>query len=236
MSPIGSTEYMNDSTPLLSSKVVDERRTRSSYSIQTVLLTVASMVSLLCLSFAVYAPRSNLYEYPSFSYLSEAMNNFTNSSHSDGGSSSNSTNVTEAVGSNSSSGDEDDLPICDYEDAAQCAHRFLGYCYERVPCQAGAPTSYPTPAPSTEIDCDPSNPPCAQWILGVCWAHYSCDENAGYPSSIPTARPSNLENCDPHNPPCTYDVLGLCWEYANCYGGGEGLGTPTSVPTPKVRV
>ena len=65
----------------------------------------------------------------------------------------------------------------------------MGYCTKHGPCvenphKHSDPTELPTSQPTTiflDEGCDPDNPPCKEWFLGICTLHYHCHEKAPCP-------------------------------------------------------
>ena len=212
-------------TPLLPTKYSDrpeKKKPRSASTISAV-VSIAALVSLACLAVVMFtAGRSSNGASSSLAQIKSAHLQEVAPVNNTAVEKGNETVVGDEGKEEAGGPPDEELPICDEADGAQCAKRIFGYCYERKPCRGMEPTLLPTFAPTTTEDCDPNNPPCSSWYLGICMAHYTCDMNIGPPTSLPTAKPTTLLTCDPQNPPCTSWIMGVCWAYADCTGEGKG--------------
>ena len=132
---------------------------------------------------------------------------------------------TDALGNNFvNERDDKDQIYCDEQGFGECVNRVLGICTEHGPCVTAPvmePTGTPTSPPSNiyiSNNCDPHNPPCAEWFLGVCTKHYHCHEvkePCGDNADDDDAAHTRNEDCDPESPPCVpgETFLGICWKY-----------------------
>lgn len=128
---------------------------------------------------------------------------------------------------------------CDEQGNGECVNRILGICTEHGPCIAVPsmePTGTPTSSPSNiyiEDNCDPRNPPCSRWFLGICTRYYHCHEvkePCGNSEDDDDAAHTRNEDCDPENPPCApgETFLGICWKYQDCGDSVSSNGTFSS--------
>lgn len=115
---------------------------------------------------------------------------------------------------------------CDDQGNGECINRILGVCTEHGPCVAvptREPTGTPTSLPSNiylENNCDPHNPPCSEWFLGICIRRYHCnkaEEPCGDSEDVDYAV-HRSEECDPNNPPCApgENFMGICRKFQVC--------------------
>merc|ERR1711998_636940 len=103
--------------------------------------------------------------------------------------------------------------------------------------------------------CDPLNPPCAKYEVGVCVEYQTCfgihstphnttqeqfNDDEGFtfeptltmmPTAAETSHPTRFLYCDPQNPPCDNYFFGVCLGVRYCFGTHE----PTPSPTESVR-
>ena len=207
---------MDDTSPLLPNfrENNNEKKNKSMISSRSFVIVLVCLTSLIILS--VFSFSSNNKSILSYSFDIAQVQSLDNE-HGPGGE-----------------------VYCNEEGKGECLERTLGYCWKHGPCEnkpTQAPTSVPTPKPSNVDNCNPHNPPCAKWFLGICVEYEKClisEPPTSVPSRSPTtSSPTTLKDCDPNHPPCKLkDFFGICYEHYTCLPE-HPTSTPSGTPTPK---